>query len=205
MSTPTIPPVLYVFAGPNGAGKSTLFSLLKEEDWLRTVEQVNGDVIYKESPWLTQDELAVIVGERIKSRFEANQSFSIETNLATSASYNVLQSAHKKGYQVALFYVSLESSQLCRDRVKDRVSRGGHDVPFAIIEHRYKNALSLIKQRYSLFDKIDFIDNSAGDFRSVLQVESSELTYQYDPLPDWAAGIVKHINLMEKVWLKTKS
>lgn len=26
-----------------------------------SVEQVNGDVIYKESPWLTQDELMVIV------------------------------------------------------------------------------------------------------------------------------------------------
>ena len=198
-------PVLYVFAGPNGAGKSTLFAQLKAESWLSSVEQVNGDVIYEESPWLTQDELAVIVGERIKSRFEANQSFSIETNLATSASYYVLQSARKKGYKVSLHFVCLEDTEQCRKRVIERVSRGGHDVPFSIIEHRYKNALSLIKQQYTLFHSIDFIDNSAGDFRSVLQVESSELTYQYDPLPDWAAGIVRHINLMEKVRLKTTS
>ena len=74
------------------------------------MEQVNGDVIYKDSPWLTQDELSVIVSERIKNLFEANLSFSIETNLATSASYNVLQSARKKGYTVSLHYVCLEDT-----------------------------------------------------------------------------------------------
>lgn len=195
-------PTLHVFAGPNGAGKSTLFTQLTRIALFFSIEQVNGDVIYKENPRLTQDELAAIVSKRIKKLLESSTSFSIETNLATSASYNVLQSAHKKGYQIALYYVCLQDPPLCRDRVKDRVSRGGHDVPFPIIEHRYNNALSLIKQHYSLFDQIDFIDNSASDFMSVLQVESGKLIYKNDTLPDWAAGIVKHINLMEKVRLK---
>lgn len=204
MNPPATPPVLYVFAGPNGAGKSTLFAQLKLSDWLKNVDQVNGDVIYKESPWLTQDELAMIVSERIKSLFEAHLSFSIETNLATSASYNVLESAHKKGYRVSLHFVCLEDTKQCRRRVVERVSKGGHDVPFTIVEHRYKNALSLIKQHYLLFNDIDFIDNSASSFTSVLRVENGTLAYQQAELPDWAAGIANHISMMEKVGEKLK-
>ncbi len=94
---------------------------------------------------------------------------------------------------------------MCRDRVKDRVSKGGHDVPYSIIEHRYQNALSLIKQQYALFDQIDFIDNSAGTFTSVLRVEKGTVTQQQPDLPDWAAGIAKHVRLLERVRLKTQS
>lgn len=135
----------------------------------------------------------------------SHTSFSIESNLATSANYTVLQSAHQKGYQLKLYYVCLQSPELCRDRVKDRVSKGGHDVPFTIIEHRYKNALSLIKQHYALFDEIDFIDNSAGTFTSVLRVVDGNVTFQQTDLPSWAAGIAKHIQLMEGVRRKTQS
>lgn len=192
-----------MFAGPNGAGKSTLFTQFKQENWLKAVEQVNGDVLYKESPWLTQDEVAAIVSERIRQHFSNNESFSIETNLATSASYNVLQSATKKGYRVVLYYVCLADVMKCRKRVLERVSRGGHDVPYPIIEHRYKNALSLIKQHFLLFDQIDFIDNSAEDFRSVLRVEQGTITACHAALPTWASGIAAHIDLMQKARLKT--
>ncbi len=166
------------------------------------VEQVNGDVIYKENPHLTQDELATTVAGRIKYLFDCAVSFSMETNLATSANYTVLKSAHDKGYRISLYYVCLGSSDICRDRVKDRVSKGGHDVPFPIIEHRYNNALSLIKQNFLLFDQIDFIDNSAADFMSVLRVESGRLIRQRDELPAWAAGVAKHIGMMKKVQAK---
>ena len=196
-------PTLHVFAGPNGAGKSTLFAELSNTPFFQAVQQVNGDVIYKDNPHLTQDELAVVVAERIKSHFERNESFSIESNLATSANYTVLRSAHAKGYKVSLYYVCLRNPDVCRDRVKDRVSKGGHDVPFSIIEHRYKNALSLIKRNYLLFNNIDFIDNSAGSFTSVLRVESGKIIYQQAELPDWAAGVAKHIGMMEKALLKT--
>ena len=78
-------------------------------------------------------------------------------------------------------------------------------MPFAIIEHRYKNALSLIKQNYLLFDDIDFIDNSAGSFTSVLRVESGKITHQQTDLPDWAGRIAKHIRMMEKALLKANA
>ena len=198
-------PTLHVFAGPNGAGKSTLFAKLNATPLLQDVEQVNGDVIYKQNPHLTQDELAVVVAGQIKNHFEQGTSFSMETNLATAANYTVLKSAHEKGYRVSLYYVCLASPEICRDRVKDRVNKGGHDVPYPIIEHRYKNALSLIKQNYLLFDAIDFIDNSDASFVSVLRVETGKLSYQQETLPVWAAGIAKHVSMMEKVQAKLQA
>nr|WP_186736511.1 zeta toxin family protein [Spirosoma utsteinense] len=205
MTTEVDYPVLHLFAGPNGAGKSTLFAFMQKIYLLDTVSQINGDVIYKENPRLTQDELAAIVGQLVKESFQNRHSFSFESNLATSASYTVVQSARQKGYRIILRYVNLDSATHCRDRVIERVSKGGHDVPYAIIEQRYKNALSLIKQHYLLFDDIDFIDNSAGSFTSVLRVETGKLTYQAEKLPAWAVGIVNHIRMMEKAIRKTNA
>ncbi len=197
-------PALHVFAGPNGAGKSTLFAELSQTPFFADIVQVNGDVIYKENPLLTQNELAAVVAQRIKEHLTGHTSFSIESNLPTSANYTVLRSAHEKGYQIHLYYVCLQNSEMCRDRVRDRVSKGGHDVPFPIIEHRYKNALSLIKQQYALFDHIDFIDNSANTFTLALLVETGIVTQQQAELPDWAAGVAKHIRLLEKARSKVQ-
>lgn len=104
-----------------------------------------------------------------------------------------------------MHYIRLKDTQQCRRRVIERVSKGGHDVPFSIIEHRYKNALSPIKQTYLLFDDIDFIDNSAGSFTLVLRLEGGKLIYRQAELPDWAADIAKHIDMMEKALLKANA
>jgi predicted ABC-type ATPase len=69
---------LHVFGGPNGAGKSTLFTELSQTPFFANIVQVNGDVIYKENPLLTQDQLAAVVTQRIKEHLTGHTSFSID-------------------------------------------------------------------------------------------------------------------------------
>ena len=192
-------PTFHLIAGPNGAGKSTYFDWAISQKRLPDIQQVNGDVIYKLNPGLTQDEVATIVKQQIREHCEKHETFSAESNLATESSFSLVSYAQKKGYSIHLHFISIDAPIRCRSRVEDRVLQGGHDVPYPVIEQRYHNGLSLIRQHYAQFDQIDFYDNTAEAFQLVLQVVAGRITWQAETLPGWAVGLVKHIAIRERL------
>lgn len=193
------PPVLHIFGGPNGAGKSTLFARFQETAQ-QPVEQVNGDVLQQQHPQLSGFEVGEITATRIKELIAARASFSIENNLATADNYKLIHGAKAAGYRVELVYVSLDSVQECRFRVQQRVREGGHDVPPAIIEQRYYQSLSLLKQHYHSFDHIRLVDNTdcnMGFQTAALIGQGKVLEVQAEPA-SWANGVVRHIQQRER-------
>ena len=193
------PPVLHIFGGPNGAGKSTLFARFQEIAQ-QPVEQVNGDVLQQQHPQLSGFEVGEITATRIKELLAARASFSIENNLATADNYKLIHGAKAAGYRVELVYVSLDSVQECRFRVQQRVKEGGHDVPPAIIEQRYHQSLSLLKQHYHSFDHIRLVDNTdrnMGFQTAALIGQGKVLEVQAEPV-SWANGVVRHIQHRER-------
>lgn len=193
------PPVLHLFGGPNGAGKSTLFARFQETAQ-QLVEQVNGDVLQQQHLQLSGFEVAELTAARIKELLSARASFSIENNLATADNYKLLHGAKAAGYRVELVYVSLDSVAECRFRVQQRVREGGHDVPPAIIEQRYHQSLSLLKQHYAVFDHIRLVDNTdrAIGYQTVATIENGRVQQVAPVSAGWAAGIVRHIQLRER-------
>lgn len=56
--------------------------------------------------------------------------------------------AHEKGYVVHLLFSWLDSIELAKKRVLDRVASGGHNIPSPVIERRYRAG---IKNLFSIF------------------------------------------------------
>jgi len=139
------------------------------------------------------------VQQQIRQHCTAKESFSLESNLATESSYSIVDFAVKNGYKISLHFLSLPNPQECGKRVSNRVQQGSHDVPFAIIEQRYRNGLSLIKQHYARFDEISFIDNSLDLFRIVLTVNSGTIVGQGETVPEWAEKLRQHILLRQRI------
>jgi predicted ABC-type ATPase len=193
------PPVLHIFGGPNGAGKSTLFARFQETAQ-QPVEQVNGDVLQQQHPQLSGFEVAELTAARIKELLTVRASFSIENNLATADNYKLLHGAKAAGYRVELVYVSLDSVAECWFRVQQRVREGGHDVPPAIVEARYQQSLSLLKQHYAVFDHLRLVDNTdrAVGYQTVAIIENGRVQQVQPVSAGWAAGIVRHIQLRER-------
>ncbi|WP_092743592.1 zeta toxin family protein [Hymenobacter psychrophilus] len=190
-------PVLYVFAGPNGAGKSTLFNAMAARS--SSVEQVNGDVLKQQNPQLNGFDVESMTAQRIKELRDSRVSFSVESNLAQTNDYKLIHGAKAAGYRVELVYVSLESVRECQDRVLSRVAKGGHDVPPAIIEQRYHQSLSLLKQNYKEFDRIELIDNTSRPFQPGALIEKGLIAPLQSPPPEWVRGVVTHVQRMERV------
>jgi predicted ABC-type ATPase len=85
---------------------------------------------------------------RIKELLSKNESFSIETTLATRSYYRLIEKAHSQGYEVTLLYFWLKSPEQAIERVAERVAKGGHDIPKDIIVRRYWEGLDNLFKIY---------------------------------------------------------
>ncbi|MBE6319115.1 MAG: zeta toxin [Bacteroidales bacterium] len=132
---------IYIISGCNGAGKTTAsYTVLPEI--LQCREYVNADEIAKGLSPFNPEGVAIEAGrlmlQRIEELLNRNESFSIETTLATKTYINLVRRAQKKGYWVHLIYFWLETPELAIQRVAERVSKGGHNIPIDVIRRRYK-------------------------------------------------------------------
>jgi len=157
---------LYIIAGCNGAGKTTAsFTILPEI--IDCKEFVNADEIAKGlSPFQPEKvafESGRIMLNRIDELFKNEESFAFETTLSTKSYKNKIQKAKEKGYTVTLLFFWLQNIELAKERVKIRVSEGGHNIESNIIERRYNNGIKNLFNIYlPLVDGALIYDNSEG-------------------------------------------
>ena len=138
-------PNLYIIAGPNGAGKTTAsFTLLPE--MLNCYNFVNADEIARGlspfSPDTVDVQAARIMLLRIEELLAQRVDFAIETTLATRSYVHLVKRAQKNGYKVHLLFFCLESPEQAKQRVAQRVSEGGHNIPEDVICRRFKLGLA---------------------------------------------------------------
>ncbi len=133
-------PNLYIIAGCNGAGKTTAsYTVLPE--MLNCKEFVNADSIAAGlSPFNTESvafEAGRIMLQRINTLLNDGVDFAFETTLATRSYVSLIKEAEALGYKISLLYFWLESPNMAKQRVAERVKEGGHSIPAEIIERRY--------------------------------------------------------------------
>jgi predicted ABC-type ATPase len=157
---------LYIIAGCNGAGKTTAsFTILPEI--LDCKEFVNADEIAKGlSPFQPEKvsfESGRIMLRRINELLEANVNFAFETTLATKSYKSKIAEAKRKNYTVTLLFFWLQNVDLAIERVKIRVSEGGHNIETEIIKRRYRNGIKNLFEIYlPIANEIMIFDNSEG-------------------------------------------
>ena len=78
-----------------------------------------------------------IMLQRIDELLETSEDFAFETTLATRSFRNTVLKAKERGYIVTLLFFWLENQELAIERVKTRVSEGGHNIPEKTIRRRY--------------------------------------------------------------------
>lgn len=141
---------MYIIAGCNGAGKTTASNTILPKSLL-VKEFVNADEIARGLSPFNPESVAIEAGRlmlrRINELLAADESFSIETTLATKSYINLVRRAHAKGYLVHLLFFWLENEELAKARVAARVSSGGHNIPDDVVERRYHAGL------YNLFER----------------------------------------------------
>jgi predicted ABC-type ATPase len=143
-----------VVAGPNGAGKST---------YAKTIMVDRVAVIDPDRP-ASQPLNSFTVGRGVLAevwrRFDARESFAVETTLSGKLPRKWIMAARSLAYDVTLYYIALSNPEIAIARVHLRVERGGHDVPERDIRRRFARSLIELRIVAPLVDRIVVIDNS---------------------------------------------
>lgn len=134
---------LIIIGGANGSGKTTFALNYLEELGL---DFLNADLITKSLEDKGVKNALVAAGRiffaRLNNYINNGQSFIVETTLSGSYINKVAQKALDQGYSVKLIYLFLDDDDLCVERVRTRVLKGGHDVPEIDIRRRFLRSLN---------------------------------------------------------------
>ena len=170
-------PNLYIVAGCNGAGKTTA-SLTILPEILNCFEFVNADEIAKGLSPFQPEKVAIEAGRimlnRVKQLMEQGEDFAFETTLATKSYVSYIKKAKEKNYNITLVFIYLNSTALAKQRVKERVRKGGHNIEESVIMRRYESGLKNFFQLYApLSDFWILVDNSSENYE-LYEIASGE-------------------------------
>lgn len=157
--------MVVVVAGPNGAGKTTTAPRLLQGA-LAVSEFVNADAIAQGLSAFRPESVALTAGRimlaRIDQLAQDRASFAFETTLAAREYARRLVALRAAGYRAHLAFFSLPTPELALARVAERVRRGGHDIPAAVIRRRYAAGLRNFFGLYrDVVDSWQMFDNSS--------------------------------------------
>src|SRR5712691_5972786 len=136
-------PIVYVIGGPNGAGKTTF-----AREFLpaaKVVEFLNADLLAAGLSPLRPDRMGARSARLLLTRWrelvKERRDFAFESTLSGLTYATMLQRARAAGYGVRLCYLWLPSVAVSLRRVRQRVKKGGHDVPEADLRRRFGPSL----------------------------------------------------------------
>ncbi|MFZ0480378.1 MAG: zeta toxin family protein [Terriglobales bacterium] len=157
---------LYIIAGPNGVGKTT-FAREFLPNYADCKNFVNADLIAQGMAPFSPETAAVRAGRmmlnEIRTFAKKRVSFAFETTLSGRGYLALLRQLKAKGYEIHIFFLWVKTADLALSRVKERVSRGGHDVPEPVVRRRFDRSMrNFLGQYRQLADRWMMFDNS-GD------------------------------------------
>jgi predicted ABC-type ATPase len=170
---------LYIISGCNGAGKTTAsFTVLPE--MLNCREFVNADEIARGISPFKPASVAIQAGKimlnRIDELLSQNVDFAIETTLTTKSYLNTIAKAKRLGYQITLLFFWLNDVELAIERVKTRVSEGGHDIPEDVIRRRYTKGIENLQRFIKSVDFWFVLNNSEEELHFIAEGNKTEIT-----------------------------
>ena len=166
---------LYIIAGCNGAGKTTAsFTILPEV--FDCKEFITADEIAKGLSPFQPESVAMQAGRimlaRMDELLQKGETFAFETTLATKSYKQKIEWAQANGYEVTLLFFWLDSPNMAKKRVAQRVAEGGHSIPSQTIERRYYNGIANLFAIYiDMVDICYIFDNSEGRKELIAQKE----------------------------------
>lgn len=159
-------PDLIIIAGPNGAGKTT-FAREYLSNEFAGIAFVNADEIER---YLGADASDIAAGRAMLAEIDklvsAQQSFAIETTLASLTYARKITEWRAAGYVMRLIYLRLPNVEASLKRVRRRVEAGGHNIPEAAIRRRFARSLEYLESKYKLLaDQWRVYDSLEGEVR----------------------------------------
>lgn len=186
-------PTYTIFAGVNGAGKTSIYKSIyynenKDEKRINTDEMVARIGSWKDNN--LQMKCAREAVKLIKQYILEGISFNQETTLSGKSIIKNIKMAKENGFYVVMNYIGVEEPEIAKERVRIRVSKGGHGIPDKDIERRYYDSLRNLNTVIEMCDEINVYDNTEV-LREIIYLKQGKIIWIDKNIPNWTNNILK--------------
>jgi predicted ABC-type ATPase len=134
-------PGVYIIAGPNGAGKTTF-----AREFLPNCRNfVNADLIAQGVSLFAPEAAAIRAGRLRLEEIDilAGHGLILGSRRALGARPSAFDSpSAEAGYGIHFFYLWVPSVELALSRIRERVHRGGHDIPETVVRRCFERSIT---------------------------------------------------------------
>ncbi|MBU3179506.1 zeta toxin family protein [Clostridium estertheticum] len=185
-------PTYTIFAGTNGSGKTSMYkSIYYNEN--KDEKRINTDeIVARIGSWQDnnlQMKCAREAVKLIKNYILQGISFNQETTLSGRSIIKNIRIAKDNGFYIVMNYIGVESPEIAKERVKLRVSKGGHGIPEDTIERRYYASLKNLKMAIEICDEINVYDNTEK-FKQVIDLRDGDIIWKDKNMPSWTDDLL---------------
>lgn len=182
-----------IFAGVNGAGKTSIYkSIYYEEN--KSEKRINTDeMVAIIGSWRDNNLQVKCAREAVKLidyYIKNDISFNQETTLSGKSIIKNIKKAKEKGFYIVMNYIGVDNPEIAKERVKIRVSKGGHGIPEETIERRYYESLDNLKKVLDICDEINIYDNT-NRFKEIAYIANGTIRWKGNIMPKWSQEILK--------------
>lgn len=158
-----------IIAGANGSGKTTFAKSYSKK---YPFEFVNADEIAKDIDPDNIQKVRLIAGKRFFEKIDAllseDKNFLIESTLSGKYLLRMITRLKEQGYSLAITYIFLDTPEMCIERIRERVMKGGHFVPDNDVIRRFYRSMSNFWNVYRFkVDEWFLLHNSKGSFSEI--------------------------------------
>lgn len=179
-----------IIGGVNGAGKSSLSGVLSAEsselgiiiDTDKLTAELGGDRIKGGKAAIA------LIDDCLKKRVNFTQ----ETTLSGVRTLKTIQRARDFDYYIRLYYVGVSSANESIKRIKNRVEKGGHDIPSADVERRYLKRFDDLAKVLPYCNEVRFFDNENG-FAEKAEYRNGQLITKGENIPPWLSELKEYL------------
>jgi len=161
---------IIILGGANGSGKTTFAKAYLELNI--DYSFLNADEIAKNLNPENLESVRLTAGKEffrtLDSLLNKENKIIIESTLSGNYLSKFIPEFKELGFKTTLIYIYLDSSEMCVKRVKQRVLKGGHNVPTKDILRRYSRSLNNFWNIYkNIVDNWVLVYNSENKFEEI--------------------------------------
>ena len=179
-----------IIGGVNGCGKSSLSGVLSVEsselgiivDTDKLTAELGGDRIKGGKAAIA------LIDDCLKKRINFTQ----ETTLSGVRTLKTIQRARDLNYFIRLYYVGISSPEESIKRIKNRVEKGGHDIPSIDVERRYAKRFDDLARILPYCNEVRFFDNENG-FVEKGEYRNGQLMTKGEKIPLWLSELREYL------------
>ncbi len=180
-----------IIAGVNGVGKSSFSGVLLGEtndlgmiiDTDKITAELGGDKLKGGKSAIT----------KINQSLEMGVNFTQETTLSGSRTLKTIKKARELGYYIRLYYIGVNTAEESLKRIKNRVEKGGHDIPAEDVKRRYNKRFEDLENVLPFCNEVKLYDNENG-FMEKAEYKNGSLIIKGGNIPEWLKELREYLS-----------